>query len=60
MIAPASPPPKPYVPAAPKIQRIQYAVEPERYKEVAEALGASSGSEVGRRTFDYFYEQEID
>jgi len=60
MIAPASPPPKPYTPATPKIQRIQYTVEPQRYKEVAEVLGASSGSEVGRLTFDYFYEQEID
>lgn len=60
MIAPASPPSKPYTPATPTVQRIQYVVEPEQYKEVAQALGASSGSEVGRLTFDYFYEQEID
>ncbi|MBN9608869.1 MAG: hypothetical protein BGO26_12330 [Actinobacteria bacterium 69-20] len=60
MLAPASPPPKPHTPATPKIQRIQYTVERDRYKEVAEALGASSGSEVGRLTFDYFYDQEID
>lgn len=44
----------------PKIQRIQYAVDPARFEEVAGALGASSGSEVGRMTFDYFYDREVD
>lgn len=42
-----------------KVQRIQYVVEPERYEKVSEALGATSGSEVGRLTFDYFYDEEI-
>lgn len=60
MVAPASPPPKPKAPPTPKIQRIQYAVDLERFEEVAAVLGANSGSEVGRLTFDYFYEEEVD
>ena len=60
MVAPASPPPKPRAAPTPRVQRIQYVVDPEKYKEVAEALGANSGSEVGRLTFEYFYDQEID
>jgi hypothetical protein len=60
MVAPASPPPKPRAAPTPKVQRIQYVVDPDKYKEVAEALGANSGSEVGRLTFEYFYDQEID
>ena len=60
MIAPAAPPPKPKAPPTPKIQRIQYSVDKDRFDEVATALGATSGSEVGRLTFDYFYDQEID
>lgn len=59
MITPAPPPPKPKAPPTPKAQRIQYAVDPDRFEEVADALGANSGSEVGRLTFDYFYDQEI-
>lgn len=59
MVIPAAPPPKPKAPPAPRIQRIQYAVDPDRFEEVAAVLGASSGSEVGRLTFDYFYDQEI-
>lgn len=59
MITPPAPPPKPKAPPTPKIQRIQYVVDPDRFDEVARALGASSGSEVGRLTFDYFYDQEI-
>ncbi len=59
MVTPAPPPPKPKAPPTPKVQRIQYVVDPDRFGEVAEALGASSGSEVGRLTFDYFYDQEI-
>ncbi|MDN4641663.1 ATP-binding protein [Agreia sp. PsM10] len=60
MVTPAAPPPKPKAPPTPKIQRIQYAVDLDRFEEVAQAIGASSGSEVGRLTFDYFYDQEID
>ncbi|GAA3680312.1 histidine kinase/DNA gyrase B/HSP90-like ATPase [Yimella lutea] len=59
MVTPPSPPAKPKAPPTPKVQRIQYVVDPDKFEEVAEALGASSGSEVGRLTFDYFYEQEI-
>jgi hypothetical protein len=59
IIVPPAPPPKPKAPPTPKIQRIQYAVDPDRFDEVAKVLGASSGSEVGRMTFDYFYDQEI-
>jgi len=59
MIAPLSPPTKRREVLTAKISRIQYVVDPDRYKEVAQALGASSASEVGRLTFDYFYDQEI-
>jgi hypothetical protein len=59
MVAPAAPPAKPKAQPAPKIQRIQYVVDPDRFDEVATALGATSGSEVGRLTFDYFYDEEI-
>lgn len=60
IIVPAAPAPKPKEPATPKIQRIQYTVDLGRFQEVAEALGANSGSEVGRMTFDYFYDREVD
>lgn len=49
----------PVVPAV-RIQRVQYSVDRDRYREVAAALEASSASEVGRLTFDYFYGEEID
>ncbi len=54
------PPAPPVVKQRLNIQRIQYAVSKELYEEVATALGASSGSDVGRRTFDYFYAAELD
>lgn len=60
MVTPAAPPPPPKAPPTPRVQRIQYAVDPEKFKEVAHLLGAVSGSEVGRLTFEYFYEHEID
>lgn len=59
MVTPPAPPAKPKAPPAPKAKSIQYVVDPDRFEEVAEALGASSGSEVGRLTFEYFYDQEI-
>lgn len=59
MVAPPAPPSKPKAPPTPKIQRIQYTVDPGQFDEVAAALEATSGSEVGRLTFDYFYDQEI-
>jgi hypothetical protein len=60
MITPPPPPARPKDPPTPRAQRIQYVVDIERFEEVARALGANSGSEVGRLTFDYFYDQEID
>lgn len=60
MITPPAPPPKPTPPTKPQGQRIQYVVDPDRFEAVATALEATSGSEVGRLTFDYFYSQEID
>jgi hypothetical protein len=59
VVPPAPERTRPVVPAI-KIQRIQYSVDRDRYKEVAAALEASSASEVGRLTFDYFYGEEID
>jgi hypothetical protein len=42
------------------IKRIQYEVDLPLFDQVAEVLGATSGSEVGRLTFDYFVEAEVD
>lgn len=41
-------------------QKIQYSVDRDRYQEVAELLEASAPAEVGRSTFDYFYEREAE
>jgi len=60
MKVPEAPPPKRREVPTSRTQRIQYEVDPDRFKVVARALGASSGSDVGRKTFDYFYRQEID
>jgi len=43
----------------PKIQRIQYQVEIERYDKLAKILEVSSGSELGRATFDYVWKAEV-
>ena len=59
MVTPAAPPPKPRPSTKPTTQRIHYVVDLDKFDEVAEALDASSGSEVGRLTFEYFYDQEI-
>ncbi|MDV7244455.1 MULTISPECIES: ATP-binding protein [Rhodococcus] len=59
MVYPAPPArPRPTAPAR-RTQRVQYAVEVDRFKEVAASLNATTGSEVGRLTFDYFYDAEI-
>jgi hypothetical protein len=51
-------------PPAPKIasdsRTIRYAVPVGEYEEVAESLGVSTVSEVGRKTFYYFKEREVD
>jgi hypothetical protein len=41
-------------------QRIQYDVPLTRYQRAAATMGLSVISEVGRRTFDYFYEREVE
>lgn len=57
----APPPPIKRTPRPPRTtQRIQYDVLRSRYQSVAAAMGASVISEVGRRTFDYFYEREVE
>lgn len=41
-------------------QKIQYDVELDRYREVYDLVDASSAADVGRQTFDYFYEREVE
>ena len=45
-------------PKLPRKGRIQYDKEVERIREVKRALGVTTYTEVGRRTFDYYYERE--
>ena len=42
----------------PRTGRIQYDKEVERISEVKKALGVTTYTEVGRRTFDYYYDRE--
>ena len=49
------PPPRPKLP--PK-GRIQYDKNVEQIKRVKKALGVTTYTEVGRRTFDYFFDRE--
>ena len=57
----APPPPAKRTPKPPKTtQRIQYDVPYSRYQRVAAVMGISIISEVGRRTFDYFFDREAD
>ncbi len=61
--APVAPPvrPTPAVPRPrPTVQKVQYNVDRSRYQEVADVLEVTVVSEVGRLTFDYFYEREVD
>jgi hypothetical protein len=52
-------PPKP--PKAPPTSKgISYKVPPDLFQEVADSLGADTAVEVGRQTFDYYYEREMD
>lgn len=39
---------------------VQYSVDREKMQEVIDALGADSAREAGMKTFDYFYEAEIE
>ncbi|MFF3559964.1 ATP-binding protein [Streptomyces sp. NPDC002574] len=43
----------------PNLRKIQYSVEKSRYEAVAEVLDTSAVAEVGRRTFDFFYERQV-
>jgi len=39
---------------------VQYSIDREKYRAVAEVLGAGSAAEAGRSTFEYFYDREVD
>ena len=41
-------------------RKISYEVEKDEFLEVAELLDVTRGADVGRITFDYFYEREVD
>ncbi len=41
-------------------QRIAYTVDRERFNNAAEVLGTTTIADVGRRTFDYFYDNQVD
>ncbi|MEW1831203.1 ATP-binding protein [Streptomyces sp. NPDC088196] len=43
----------------PNMRKIQYSVEKHRYEAVAEALNTTLVAEVGRRTFDFFYREQV-
>jgi Histidine kinase-, DNA gyrase B-, and HSP90-like ATPase len=41
------------------VRRISYSVERERFEAVRETLDAEAPKDVGHRTFEYFYEREV-
>lgn len=43
-----------------RVKKLQYEVMLGRFEQVAERLGTSVVAEVGRRTFDYYFEREIE
>lgn len=43
----------------PRTKKLQYEVPLARYEEVSSHLDTSTVAEVGRRTFDYYYEREL-
>jgi hypothetical protein len=47
-------------PKAPRTQRMQFDVLLDRFQAVANRLGTPVVAEVGRRTFDYYFEREIE
>jgi hypothetical protein len=59
-----APPPrkatKKALPKKPKTKKLQFEVLLERFEAVAQKLGTSVVAEVGRRTFDYYYEREVE
>lgn len=44
----------------PRVKKMQFEVDLGRFQTVANQLGTSIVAEVGRRTFDYYYEREIE
>lgn len=59
----APPPRKPKsksAPRKPRVQKMQFEVPMNRFEIVSAQLGTSVVAEVGRRTFDYYYEREIE
>ncbi len=43
----------------PDTKKVQYNVDIDRFNDVAEAMGTSNASEIGRQTFDYFHDREV-
>ena len=43
----------------PTVKGISYSVETDRFERARETLDAGSASEVGRRTFDWYYERQV-
>lgn len=59
----APPPRKPKSkssPRKPRVQKMQFEVPADRFAAVSAQLGTSVVAEVGRKTFDYYYEREIE
>jgi len=48
------------VPKKPRTRKMQFEVPAERFEAAAAQLGTSVVADVGRRTFDYYYEREIE
>jgi hypothetical protein len=48
------------LPRKPANQKLQFEVPRERFEKVAEALGTMVVAEVGRQTFEYYFEREIE
>jgi hypothetical protein len=47
-------------PKKPVTKKMQFEVPLNRFQSVANKLGTSTVAEVGRRTFDYYYEREVE
>ena len=47
-------------PKKPRTQKMQFEVQLDRFQAVSNRLGTSTVAEVGRRTFDYYYEREVE
>lgn len=47
-------------PRKPISQKLQFEVSRDRFEKVAEALGTQVVAEVGRQTFDYYFDREVE